>query len=173
MLRHNLRNHLTLIQGRAEMIADADDESAAAHADEILRSAAKLTELADSAREMCDIVDAREETTTIDLAAAARHAVAAARDRSSEATVELAVEAEPTVRAHPAVATAIEHLVRNGIEHTDTSGGPTTVAVTVTATDERGIVTVCDDGPAIPDAELAVLTDGNESPLRHGSGAGL
>ncbi len=173
VLRHNLRNHLTLIQGRAEMVADADDESAAAHADEILRSAEKLTELADSAREMRDVVDAREETTTIDLAAAARRAVATARDRSPDATVELAVEAEPTVRAHPAVATAIEHLVRNGIEHTDASGGTPTVAVTVAATDERGIVTVCDDGPGIPDAELAVLTDGNESPLRHGSGAGL
>ncbi len=173
VLRHNLRNHLTLIQGRAEMVADADDESAATHADEILRSAEKLTELADSAREMRDVVDVREETTTLDLAAAARRAVAPTRDRSPNATVELAVEAEPTVRAHPAVATAIEHLVRNGIEHTDASGGTPTVAVTVTATDERGIVTVCDDGPGIPDAELAVLTDGTESPLRHGSGAGL
>jgi signal transduction histidine kinase len=34
-------------------------------------------------------------------------------------------------------------------------------------------VSVADDGPGIPDHERAVLTDGEETALEHGSGLGL
>ncbi|MDZ7731370.1 MAG: ATP-binding protein [Natrialbaceae archaeon] len=34
-------------------------------------------------------------------------------------------------------------------------------------------MTIVDNGPGIPDHELAVLDEGEETPLQHGSGLGL
>jgi signal transduction histidine kinase len=39
--------------------------------------------------------------------------------------------------------------------------------------DDRVTVRVEDDGPGIPDDELGVVTEGEETPLKHGSGLGL
>ncbi|MFT4947784.1 MAG: sensor histidine kinase regulating citrate/malate metabolism, partial [Natronomonas sp.] len=45
------------------------------------------------------------------------------------------------------------------------------ITVTKYATGYR--ITVFDDGPGIPDSELAAIDAGSESPLQHGTGLGL
>jgi signal transduction histidine kinase len=48
----------------------------------------------------------------------------------------------------------------------DADGAPT-------AASEFVEITVADDGPGIPDIELDVLAENQETPLKHGSGLGL
>ena len=66
---------------------------------------------------------------------------------------------------------AIAELVENAIEHSDRSDPHAGIAVG--STDGGVQVTVSDDGPGIPEEERAVLLDGAETALRHGSGVGL
>jgi signal transduction histidine kinase len=64
-------------------------------------------------------------------------------------------------------------VIENAIAHSDADDAA--VRVVVEADSDAGEVTieVSDDGPGIPRRELAVLEDGTESALEHGSGIGL
>jgi signal transduction histidine kinase len=66
---------------------------------------------------------------------------------------------------------AVEDLVENAIVHAHHA--EPVVRVTVEPTDDAVAFAVADDGPGIPDQELAVLDTGGETELQHGSGAGL
>ena len=68
---------------------------------------------------------------------------------------------------------ALEQLVTNAVEHNDTD--KPTVWVTLSDGDRPGWVSIeiADDGPGIPEHERSVLTAGEETKLRHGSGLGL
>ena len=67
------------------------------------------------------------------------------------------------------------------LPNTDGSAGPTasiavddaTVSVTASAVDGELRVTVADDGPGIPEGELAPLDAGTETQLEHATGIGL
>ncbi len=63
---------------------------------------------------------------------------------------------------------AVDNLLENAVKHADDP----TVEVRVTAGDPVR-VTVRDDGPGIPDEELAVLERDRETQLHHTSGLGL
>lgn len=65
----------------------------------------------------------------------------------------------------------LAELVENAAEHSDRAQPQIDLAVT--STDDRAEIAVADDGPGVPERERAVLVDGDETPLRHGSGIGL
>jgi signal transduction histidine kinase len=69
---------------------------------------------------------------------------------------------------------AVENLLENAVEHNDADRPRVDVAVDPATGDDRYTrLSVADDGPVIPEPELAVLRKGVETPLEHGSGIGL
>lgn len=61
-------------------------------------------------------------------------------------------------------------LLDNAVRH----GGPDPTVTVAVETDPDGVaVSVTDDGPGVPETELAVIEAGEETPLEHGSGLGL
>ena len=114
------------------------------------------------------IVDTDPEPTTVALDEAVDRAVASV-DCGAAATVD--VDVPPVdVRAVPVVDLAVRNLLENGLAH---AGEAPTVSVTATVAERSVALSVADDGPGIPDAELAALERGAETPLEHGSGVGL
>jgi len=75
------------------------------------------------------------------------------------------------VYAHSSLDVALTNLIENACEHT--APPDSTILVTATATDDTVGLTVRDDGPGIPDAEIEVLEAMSETKLEHGSGLGL
>ncbi|WP_135366284.1 PAS domain-containing protein [Halosimplex halophilum] len=82
----------------------------------------------------------------------------------------------------PSGADAPEDAAEHGSESPDSQARPDAVtqdaapSVTITATDDgEGTVElrIADDGPGISQAELDVLADREETPLKHGTGVGL
>lgn len=67
----------------------------------------------------------------------------------------------------------LRNLMENALEHTDEGAAAVEVALVDDA--EAGSLTVAiqDEGPGIPEDELAVLGTGTETALEHGSGLGL
>ena len=65
---------------------------------------------------------------------------------------------------------AVRNLVENAIVHND---GPATVDVTIERPAEAVSIRVADDGPGIPDHEIEVLNQLEETALEHSNGAGL
>ncbi|MFB6198763.1 MAG: sensor histidine kinase [Halobacteriaceae archaeon] len=67
--------------------------------------------------------------------------------------------------------TAIRNLIENAIVHNDADDP--WVGLTVDADGDDICIQVKDNGPGIPNTERAVLEEGSETPLKHGSGVGL
>jgi len=174
VLRHNLRNEMTVVVGHAEFIAEESDDLLANSAESILSSTDDLTSLSERAREIQEIRGTADDRTVADAADLAGEAVADAREAFPDVEVDLDTESAP-LRAVPTVALAVEHVVDNACRHNE--GDPQRVRVSTGTGTRDGVpvawVTVQDDGPGLPEQEQTVLREGRETALEHGSGLGL
>ena len=180
-LRHNLRNKLTVIEGYASLLAADDDPEVAGRAESILSAAEQLNSLAENAHSVKQLIEHDQDTVEFDLRAALVEATTAVADNYEDVEVDfdLAFESASdsggstavTVTAMPQFRDALYNAVENAAQHND----PPEKIVTVEAEPTpSGIeVRVSDNGPGIPEQELAVVEDGRETPIRHGSGLGL
>ena len=180
ILRHKLRNDAGVARGYGEILADRlDDPELARMADAIERRAGALAALGEKAGTV-DALSSDAEPVPVSVAEPTEEAVAAVRDRLPEATVDIAVDVDTDpVRLEPtALRAVVENTVENAIEHHDGSGverpdGGPWVRVRLTESTDAVVFTVEDDGPGIPDHELAAVESGRETSLQHGSGIGL
>ncbi len=176
VLRHNLRNDVTVAVNYAEFVVEESDDP------EIRDAAAKiashgwnLVEMSEKARR----VGAGEGDTTgpveTDVASVVDDAVAAVQDDYPDADISVESSGQKAVRAVPALDAAVEYVCENAVEHNDATDPTMSVTVeSVTDDGEEWIrIAVADDGPGIPEHERAVLTEGEETALEHGSGLGL
>ncbi|SEO88234.1 Signal transduction histidine kinase [Halogranum amylolyticum] len=177
VIRHNLRNSATVLQGHGDILADGvDDEELANSARVVSRHAATIGSLADNAKEIIRIYDrGAVDYEAYNVRALVEDAAAEAARTYPDAAVTVDVadgDAEYWVDADSDLSLALEELVENAVEH---NGSETpTVDLSLTADDDWVTVGVSDDGPGIPAHEKAVLTGEAElTQLRHGSGLGL
>ena len=189
VLRHNLRNDAGVLTGYGALLADRlDDRELVKMADAIERRADALAGLGEKASTV-DSVLAAGTPVTVDVREEADAVVTAAREREPNASIECVVD-DSTTTIHArrdAVRAMLENTVENAIEHHDGEGterddGGVWVRVTLrTATADAGDdpnpadleIVVEDDGPGIPDHEVAAIESGRETALEHGSGLGL
>lgn len=174
VLRHNLRNELTVILGAAEtIIEESDHETVTKQAERILESSSTLNDIAEHTQVVGEFIESqylqqqRHEVTTI-----IERIVTGLRENnpSVEFTTALSNEAEVTAPAY--LDTAFEHVLENAVEHNDADTPEVEVRVEKTHSGEVKVI-IADNGPGIPEHERAVLLEGEETPLQHGSGIGL
>ena len=172
VLRHNLRNDLTVVLGMADALDDRiEDDDLLSILDRLQGKAEEVATLSQRAREIERSVR-RDQfgTESVDVPTTARRVVDAYREEFA-GRIETALPAELVPAADGRLHRVLSELVENSIEH---GGADPTVRVAVEA-DERTVrITVADDGPGIPRRELDVVR-GDEpiTQLRHGSGLGL
>lgn len=172
ILRHNIRNDLTVIQAMAERIHDETEGPPAADARTILRKSEQLGSTAEKAREMRELVATHERQSTVGLRTAVAGAVDPLTTTYPHAEITTDITLEDDIEVHPTIGIAVRHLVENGIEHRDGERVPR-VSVSVEPHPDGATVTVCDNGSGIPESEVEMLENADETPLKHGSGAGL
>jgi PAS domain S-box-containing protein len=172
ILRHNIRNVLTIIQGFAREIQQEGNAEVAANAQRIIDRSASLQSTAEHARDIRHIVTNRDRREELSLPEVVDDIVMQIQSEYPAAHVTTNIEGEPSVLVHPNFPVAIHHLVENGIEHGATDATPR-IEISVSQNDDRVVLEVTDNGPGIPDYEVDVLDRHGESALEHGSGAGL
>lgn len=168
VLRHNLRNRLTVIAGNANCLAEHEEPAVADMADRIADAAAELNDLSEKAGSIETFVGDAEEQAPRDVGADAEAVVSKLETEhpDTEFVVETPDSAEVTGTYR--LRQAIRELGENAAVHTDS-----TVAVRVEKTaDGDAAVTISDDGPGLSETERRVLEEGAESPLEHGTGLG-
>ncbi len=167
VLRHNLRNDLTVVMGYAEELATRLDGREREMAEQIGTTADGLASLGENARQVEAFLDAEE--TAFDAADHTRSVLREIVEAFPEATIDAegpdSLPMEGVDRAFDAV---VDNLVENAVEH-----GADPVRVSLTEADGTACLVVADDGPGIPEHEVAVLQSGGETALEHGSGLGL
>lgn len=175
ILRHNLRNQTSVIEANTEVVVDElDDEELLEHLETTMASAKSLTELGGKAKHIEELLG--EESTRreeIDARELLEEIADESRSRWPSATVQVSTTGPTTIETDPRhLRLVVENLVENAIEHA--TDAATVELVARPANDPYSIqVDVIDDGPGIPDSEVAVIERGTETPLEHGSGIGL
>ncbi len=160
IVSHDLRNPLSVAQGRLEMV-DATDQSdhLAKATDAVKRSQALIDDLLTLAREGRAV----GEFEPVGLAELAENSWRTVE--TGPATLE--IDATQTLRADEGrLQELVENLYRNALEHTD---GDVTVSV---GTLDDGFY-VADTGPGIPEAERERIFEAGYSTNEQGTGFGL
>ena len=171
-LRHNLRNDLNVILGYARLLAESEriDSHHAAWARTVVETADRLLEKSDTARTYSALLERKAELTPYDLPELTADAVEVVRDRHPDVTIEVDAPDRCRIRAREGLGTAITELVENAAKHNDA----TVPHVRVRIRNGNGARLVIEDnGPGIPDDEIAALERGDETPLSHSQGIGL
>jgi PAS domain S-box-containing protein len=171
VLRHNLRNKISVIVGSAELLGDGDTVDPASIGERITTAGHELTDLAEKERRIVTLLTAQPHRTRLDLAEMVETVAERVGREYPESRITVTCPEDVTVVGIEQLQRGLFELMENSVVHAD---GPGTVTVTVEPHDDVVAVRVEDDGPGIPADERAILTgDADVEPLSHGSGLGL
>ena len=171
VLRHNVRNDLNVVVGRAELVADRNDGVDERDARTIVDVAERLVDQSDKARTLETLMETQGEAQPIDLTAVVERELADLGREYPAIAVEAEMPDEQPVAAAPSLDTAVANVLDNAARHNDAEDP--WLSVTVAREDDTVELTIVDNGPGIPDHELDVLDAGAETKLEHSSGLGL
>ena len=168
VFRHNIRTNTQVIVGNAEYLADHNSES---KAQKVQENAMEIEEISEEIRTVLDIFEqGRKETQPVRLNNILRNSIGKVGQRHPDVTVECELLSRD-IYVDSILDDVFSNLIANAAEH-NTSEDPT-VWVEVAHRGGRVEVVVRDNGPGIDEEELALIEDGTETPLKHGSGFGL
>jgi signal transduction histidine kinase len=173
LLRHNVLNGMQVILANTERLeAHVDDEAAERLLEVNEDRSETIVDLIQNVRALVRSVSGEFELLEVNLTPVLREEVASLRQSNPEATVELDVQTDVTVRADELLSAAFENVIRNAIDHNDRDDPE--VRVTVEAVDGRALVRIADDGPGIPDQwKTEYFNAGEQGPESIGQGLGL
>ncbi|MFC6974111.1 ATP-binding protein [Halomicroarcula sp. GCM10025709] len=171
LVRHNLRNQLNVISGRAEYLID--NPGAAPEAGQcILDAALGLIEQLDKQQTILKIMVGEPEVRPVDLGEVVRSEVEALSRQYPAASIEADIEDGVVGSATDNVNHAITELLENAISHSSRSTPHVDVSVRIVDGEAR--IRVVDECPAIPEFEVEVLTGQRTvDQLSHSTGLGL
>lgn len=172
VLRHNLRNDMNVIQGRAELIHAETSGEVAQSAAKIIDVSAALLETAEKERLITEVLLEDPVEKDVSLKAVLQNIVSTLESDYSEAIIRVECPEDVTVKVTKRFEEALIELVENAIIHDD-SASPK-VTITVTRSDGITQIDIADTGPQIPEMEQNILEENAErTPVYHGGGLGL
>jgi PAS domain S-box-containing protein len=180
VLRHNLRNDMTVVIGQAGIIdSRTTDERIAESAKQIRNTASELVELSDRVRNLRSTIQSGiHEDRTAELAPVVDEVVAEARESYPDAELSADVPKGMTVQGgdEKLLGWALSNLVENAVQHSDSD--PPRACISVAESESRRgdwlVVRVADEGPEIPERARRAATDPTEqTELSHATGLGL
>jgi methyl-accepting chemotaxis protein len=164
VLRHDLRNQLDVINSHTEQLAEQTNSD---HAEAVLSATDRLAETGTRARRIDRLVARNLELTTVDLTTVLSDLLV--EIESDRVTVETDFPPAATLRTDKkTLQMTLASPLENAIKYASSL-----VVVSVESTGSGYTVVIRDDGPGIPESELAAIDAGTETPLQHGTGLGL
>lgn len=173
LLRHNLRNELNIVTVNAESITRQTDGSVAQLAAEIQDVSRRLVQLAETGRQIVNVLTDSHSTQPIAVGELVHPAVDSVRAEYPDADITVAGATDSVfLETLPELEQAIAELTQNAVIHSDRQTPSVTISVEVNT--DTVELRVADDGPGIPAQERSVLTEDTRiDSLQHSSGAGL
>lgn len=169
LLRHDIRNDVSVIKGYAELLAERDGEGT----EQILERTEHIVELTELASEVTGAME-HEGTEAVDLGALLEEPLRQVRSSFPEATVEVEGSLPRGVRVvgSPILRSAFENLLRNAVQHNDEPEPRVRLSATVEG--DAVTVRVADDGPGIDESVRSKLFEpGGKARDSSGMGLGL
>ncbi len=172
VLRHNLRNAMSVITGNAELIAAQTEQELNGLAENIIETGEELLGVTERERKIVEVLSEARLVHPLEISDYIERPVTDLRQHHPNATIDLTMPDEVHAATIPQIEQAITELLENAVDHSDRT--EPTVSVTVESHPETVEVDIADDGPGIPEQEQTILTGEDDiDPLYHGSGLGL
>ncbi|NLV08219.1 PAS domain S-box protein [Haloarcula rubripromontorii] len=170
VLRHNLRNDITVIAGLGEAIAQAADGEVATYAETVTETARDLMSVSEKAKTVETALRDSPSPRPLDIVEMVGQIVMELQEAHPEATIQCDLPDEQQAMATDRLEMVLVELTENAL---NAGASELTVAVVPPEDDGRVTVEVRDDGPGLPAMEVRVLKEASESPVDHASSFGL
>jgi len=169
VLRHNLRNELTVAVGYVDMLGDEDVERRQEYTERVQSQLDKISRMGDKARDIEKIINVEPILDSSQpLTEVIQEAVNDVETEDADLSIEVDISEDVATRVSPAILERVViELLENAIEHTEAS------EIRISFDADENVLTVSDNGSGIPETEIDVLKRGEETALEHGSGLGL
>ncbi|WP_435101476.1 sensor histidine kinase [Halarchaeum sp. P4] len=169
ILRHNLRNDLTVALGYLDRLENEEDIERG-EAIQIIRDRLEdLNQVGERGQRIISIWEV-ETTREFDLTTVVREEVATFRTEYPETDVSVDTPEECRVDAHPALPTAVQEALTNAVEHNEPD---VSLSVRVEHDGDTATIEIADTGKGIPQSDSGAITLGEETSLTHPEGLGL
>ncbi|MBX0298260.1 diguanylate cyclase [Halomicroarcula sp. F27] len=168
VFRHNIRTNTQVILGNANYLATHNSETKATAVEE---NALEIQDISDKVRAILDVFErGREGHTDVPLETILAASIEAARNEYPAVEIS-ATPVDEDIYVNSLFDTVCSNVIKNAAQHNTNPDPRVTVSV---ETQQNAVeITVADNGPGIDDHELALISQGTETPLEHGSSFGL
>lgn len=172
VLRHNIRNQVNVVLGKASLLQEIDDEGYRTAAEKIEEMSEEIINISDKARRAQQHIDVPVDAECrIDLVEPTEQAVRTFGIKEPTATVRSDLPPTAPARAPPSVDIAIQELLENAVVHNPAPEPSATVTIDVDGAWTR--LRVVDECDPIPAEVRETIGRGSEQPLHHNDGLGL
>ncbi|MFB6298659.1 MAG: sensor histidine kinase [Halobacteriales archaeon] len=171
VLRHNIRNSMNVIHGRASLLAEEIDGEQRYDLETIKQTADEVVSLSEAARKI-DMLTSDTDRGPVEITTLVEECLVTVRQAYPTATFETDLPETAWVDTDPIVRSVLINLLENAVEHDDTDTD-TRVSITVETSSGDICIRVADNGPGIPVDQREILFTDREEPTRHGDGLGL
>jgi signal transduction histidine kinase len=174
LIRHNLRNDLSVIQGYVTVAQDnCDSPKSMAACERVLNRSEEIEHYVDKTKQIRHIRDTARPQATVDLNTEIE-ATLEGLNAPDSTQIRTTFETLPPVIVSEAFSGVLEELLHNAISHNDSDIIEIEVS-THLSPDKIGYacLQITDNGPGIPEDELLVVDGGNEDQTHHSRGLGL
>ena len=170
VLRHNIRNEVSIIEGVSRDLTDrADDPDVRKGLETITDHIGKVYRLAEKSQDLATVWQT-DGTVDVDAVPAIGDAIETVQANHPSATITQELPDILVVDAHPRIGMAFEEALDNAARHNQDD---VDIDVTATVDDASTTIRFSDTGAGIPASEVAPLIRGHERPLDHTTGIGL
>lgn len=173
LTRHDVRNDISLVVGRATQLREAVDERHADALTEIITASNHVLQLTRTIGDAVEAVSEQDESSleSVDLCSILQDEVAKARDLYELATIEVHTDCpDVEVRADSLLSSVFGNILSNAVIYSDKESPA--VEVEIRTDEDTATVDFADDGPGISPRQRRELFSSESSDL-HGSGLGI
>lgn len=175
ILRHDVLNGMTVIQGRTELLAEDLEGAQLRDAETILKWCDDIVEIVQRVRTTIDTLTGESDVQleSVELTGTIRAELDRVRKTHPDVTFETSLPDSVTVRATELLGEVLGNVLTNAVHHNDTDG--LRVSITASREPERNTATVrvADNGSGVPDEAKEAIFRRDETGHAKSSGSGF